>query len=248
MRVFLSLAALLAGPLLFLAAPTEGLAQSRPDPRPLRGLWKPDLPLARAYDASARALAMADANPLIRWEYRVWCETGYRHPGEEGYGQVVDRPKDLQRDLISPKGFFYSSQADRPMPAGGVRFLDNAWYFGVDGLGAVVVKTPDGLLAFDTMTSPEEFERFVLREMPAAGLAPQDITYAFLGHFHGDHTGGANTIRRLAPRAKIVMGEGRRTTCRRGSAQLNRVDRDGAVRPADHIAGSLGTRCARLRS
>jgi glyoxylase-like metal-dependent hydrolase (beta-lactamase superfamily II) len=69
-----------------------------------------------------------------------------------------------------------------------------------------VVRTPDGLLLFDAMTSAEEFQRYVLDEMPAAGLDPKDITYAFLGHFHGDHTGGANTVRRLAPNAKIVMG------------------------------------------
>jgi glyoxylase-like metal-dependent hydrolase (beta-lactamase superfamily II) len=174
--------------------------------RPIRGPWKPDRPLAKAYDEAARALAMADDNPLIRWAYRVWCQTGYRHPGEEGTGQVVDKLPDPTRDLISPKGFFYSALAGRAMPPGGVRFLDNAWFFGADGLGAVIVRSPDGLLLFDTLTSPEEFERYVLREMPAAGLDPKDITYVFLGHFHNDHTGGANLIRRLGPNARFVMG------------------------------------------
>lgn len=188
--------------LLVASAATPALAQQKP----IRGPWKSDLPLAKAYDGSAKALAMADANPLIRWEYRVWCETGYRHPGEEGTGQVVDKLPDPARDLISPKGFFYGDKAETPMPPGGVRFLDNAWYFGVDGLGVVIVRTPDGLLLFDAMTSAEEFQRYVLDEMPTAGLDPKDITYVFLGHFHGDHTGGANTILRLAPKAKIVMG------------------------------------------
>lgn len=207
MRLRSALLAMLAAPALLSASTTS--AQSKPpagETKPLRGPWKPDLPLAKAYDASAKALAMADDNPLIRWEYRVWCETGYRHPGEEGTGQVVDKPADFSRDLISPKGFFWPDHAESPMPSGGVRFLDNAWYFGVDGLGVVVVRTPDGLLVFDTMTNPEEFQRYVLDEMPAAGLDPKDITYVFLGHFHADHTGGANTIRRLAPKAKIVMG------------------------------------------
>jgi glyoxylase-like metal-dependent hydrolase (beta-lactamase superfamily II) len=181
--------------------------QGASDPRPIRGPWKPDLPLAKAYDSAAKALAQADDNPLIRWEYRVWCETGYRHPGEEGTGQVVDALPDPSRDLISPKGFFHTEFAGRAMPPGGVRFLDNAWFFGTDGLGMVIVRSPDGLLVFDTMTSPEEFERYVLKEMPAAGLDPKDITHVFLGHFHNDHTGGANLIHRLAPNAKFVIGE-----------------------------------------
>lgn len=201
------LAALLAATTAMMATPGHSEPAAPAAPAPIRGPWKPDLPLAKAYDASARALAMADDNPLIRWEYRVWCETGYRHPGEEGPGQAVDKLPDPTRDLISPKGFFYSDLARRQMPPGGVRFLDNAWFFGADGLGTVVVRSPDGLLVFDTMTTPEEFQRYVLDEMPAAGLDPKDIAYVFLGHFHNDHTGGANLIRRLAPRAKFVMGE-----------------------------------------
>jgi glyoxylase-like metal-dependent hydrolase (beta-lactamase superfamily II) len=201
------LTALLISATAMLATPSRGQPAPENAERPIRGPWKPDLPLAKAYDASAKALAMADDNPLIRWEYRVWCETGYRHPGEEGTGQAVDKLPDPTRDLISPKGFFYTEYARQGMPPGGVRFLDNAWFFGTDGLGMVVVRSPDGLLVFDTMTSPEEFEQYVLREMPAAGLDPKDITYVFLGHFHNDHTGGANTIRRLAPNARFVMGE-----------------------------------------
>lgn len=194
-----------AAALALLAAP--GAAQQAETAKPIRGPWKPDLPLARAYDASARALAMADDNPLIRWEYRVWCETGYRNPNDAGTGQVVDRPVDIEKDLISPKGFFHSQFARRPFPAGGIRFLDNAWVFGADGLGAVVVRTPDGLLLFDAMTSPAEFEQTVLKEMPAAGLDPKNITHVFLGHFHNDHTGGVNLVRELAPKVKVVIGE-----------------------------------------
>lgn len=171
-----------------------------------RGPLLPDRPLARAYNDAARALSQADDNPLIRWEYRVWCETGYRSPGDAGPGQEVDGLLDPARDLVSPRGFFHSNLARTPMPSGGARFLDNAWYFGADGLGVIVVRTPDGLVIVDTMTTPEEFEQVVLNEMPAAELDPADIRYVFLGHMHADHTGGANVIQRLAPNAKVVMG------------------------------------------
>jgi glyoxylase-like metal-dependent hydrolase (beta-lactamase superfamily II) len=173
---------------------------------PFRGPFLPDRPLARAYNDAARALSQADDNPLIRWEYRVWCETGYRSPGDAGAGQEVDALIDPARDLVSPRGFFHSSFARTPMPPGGARFLDNAWYFGADGLGVIVVRTPDGLVIVDTMTTPEEFEQVVLIEMPAAGLDPAAIGYIFLGHMHADHTGGANIIQSLAPNAKVVMG------------------------------------------
>lgn len=174
---------------------------------PVRGPLRPDLPLARAYDEAARALSGADDNPIVAWEYRVWCATGYRGAGDAGTGQEVDALVDASRDLVSPKGFFYQDLARTPMPSGGVRFLDNAWYFGADGLGVVVVRTADGLLIIDTMTTPAEFQQVVLNEMPAAGLDPADIRYIFLGHMHSDHTGGANLIQTIAPDAKVVMGE-----------------------------------------
>lgn len=175
--------------------------------KPFRGPLTSDQPLARGYNDAAKSLSLVDDNPLIRWEYRIWCETGYRSPEDAGTGQVVDLPVDIMRDYVSPKGFFHSKGARRLMPAGGVQFLDNAWYFGADGLGVVVVKTPGGLLVFDTMGKPEDFEMVVLSEMPAAGLDPKDISYVFLGHHHWDHIGGVNLIHEFAPEAKVVMGE-----------------------------------------
>ena len=102
MRARKALSVLFAAATLFA---THGYAQPA-DPRPIRGPWKPDLPLAKAYDTAARALAMADDNPLIRWEYRVWCETGYRHPGEEGRGPVGDQRPHPTPARIEPPRFF----------------------------------------------------------------------------------------------------------------------------------------------
>ncbi|WP_416979750.1 MBL fold metallo-hydrolase [Streptomyces sp. T028] len=175
---------------------------------PWGGPLEPDRPLAKAYADSARALSQVDDNPVIRWQYRVWCETGYRSPGSAGTGQPVDRLTDPAVDLVSPKGFFYKEYA-RPMPAGGVRFLDNAWYFGTDYLGLVIVRTPgDGLVMLDALTTPDDMRTQFLDQAAAAGLDPRDIRYVFLGHAHPDHVGGANLIRRAyAPRATFVMGQ-----------------------------------------
>ncbi|HUD92938.1 MBL fold metallo-hydrolase [Sphingobium sp.] len=187
-----------------LAAPA-GSQSPRAEP-PFGGPIKPDRPLAQAYDKAARALADVDDNPVIHWAYRVWCETGYRTTREAGPGQIIDRPRDLATDLISPKGFLDPADG-RPMPAGGVRFMDNAWYFGTDVTGMVVVRTPDGLVMFDSLTTPDDMQGQLLDQMAKAGLDPREVKYIFMGHWHPDHIGGANLIRtKFAPLAKFVMG------------------------------------------
>jgi glyoxylase-like metal-dependent hydrolase (beta-lactamase superfamily II) len=174
---------------------------------PWGGPLAPDQPLAKAYDDAARALADVDDNPMIRWQYRVWCQTGYRSPGSAGTGQPVDQLVDPATDFVSPKGFLYRDHV-RPMPAGGVQFLDNAWYFGTDFTGLVLVRTPDGLIMLDALTTPDDMRTQFLDQAAAAGLDPRDIRHVFLGHHHGDHVGGANLIRdEYAPRAKFVMGQ-----------------------------------------
>lgn len=183
-----------------------GSAQINEEAKPWRGPLKPDLPLSKGYNDAAKALATVDENPLIAWEYRVWCETGYHHIDDAGTGQEVDVPIDIERDYVSPKGFSHNYKADRLMPEGGAQFLDNAWYFGADGLGVVVVRSDDDLLLFDTMTNPSQF-KLILSQMKEAGLDPSDIRYVFIGHYHWDHTGGINTVAEIVPDAKVVIGK-----------------------------------------
>ncbi|MGP4006916.1 MBL fold metallo-hydrolase [Streptomyces sp. 4N124] len=137
----------------------------------------------------------------------MWCQTGYRSPSNTGTGQPVDQLTDPATDFVSPKGFLHRDHV-RPMPAGGVQFLDNAWYFGTDFTGLVIVRTPDGLIILDALTTPQDMHTQFLDQAAAAGLDPRDIRYVFLGHHHVDHVGGANLIRDAhAPRAKFVMGQ-----------------------------------------
>lgn len=174
--------------------------------KPWVGALYPDTPVAQGHNDAAKALAMVDGNPLIRWEYRVWCETGYHHIDNVGTNQFADPLPDPSRDLVSPNGFYYREYRD-PMPPGGVQFFDDAWYFGTDYVGTVIVKKDDGLLMFDALTTAEDMQTQVIDQMPAAGLDPADITHIFVGHRHLDHAGGVNLIRREhAPDAIVVAG------------------------------------------
>lgn len=164
-----------------------------------------DLPLAKAYDDAARALAESTDNPILKWEYRIWCQTGYRTTREGGTGQPIDQPVNSDVDLVSPTGFV-DTALDKPMPEGGVRFMDNAWYFGTRVTGMVVVRNPDGsLLMFDALTNARDMQAKTLDQMRAAGLDPSRVTHIFIGHEHADHYGGVNLVRRdHAPNAKVV--------------------------------------------
>lgn len=174
--------------------------------KPNGGPLAPDQPLAKAYDTAARAFSDSTENPVLKWHYRVWCQTGYRSPGDAGTGQVVDRPADPSLDQVSPNGFNHSRELGKPMPSGGVQFMENAWYFGTDYTGMVIVRLPDGgLVMLDALTTPEDMQKQVLDEMPAAGLKPENIKYIFIGHEHGDHYGGVDLVKQKhAPNVKVV--------------------------------------------
>lgn len=188
------------------AACTAAVAALAADMAP-GGPLRPDGAVSHAYVESARALAGADDNPIIRWNFRVWCETGYRTVGEAGAGQVVDKPVDRDHDIVSPKGFVDPTD-DRPMPAGGVRFMDNAWYFGTDLTGMVVLKVPEGLVLFDALSNREDMQSQGIDQMKVVGLDPSTIRYVIIGHEHPDHYGGINLIlEKYAPDAKVVASE-----------------------------------------
>ena len=174
-------------------------------PEPFGGPLAADLPLAKAYDTAAKAFSDSTDNPVLKWHYRVWCQTGYRSPGDAGTGQVVDLPPDPSKDQVSPNGFNHSRELGQTIMTGGAKFMDNAWYFGTDYTGMVVVKLPDGgLVMLDALTTPADMQKQVLDQMPAAGLNPADVKYIFVGHEHGDHYGGVNLVKTKAPNAKVV--------------------------------------------
>ena len=193
-----------------IALGASGHAQAPGEAQPPRGPLAPDTSVAKGYNDAARALADVDDNPVIDWAYSIWCVNGYGSIGPNDNPDTLP-PAEVESgeftDYMSPRGFSYTRFA-RPMPAAGAKFLDNAWYFGTDHTGAIVVQTDDGLILYDALTTVEDAETQLIAPMLAAGLDPADIKYIFMGHGHGDHMGGANLIReRYAPDVKFVMGQ-----------------------------------------
>ncbi|HEX2545932.1 MAG TPA: MBL fold metallo-hydrolase [Ramlibacter sp.] len=198
--------AIAAAATVMLAACGGGGTPITAETKPFAGPLAADLPLAKAYDSAAKAFSDSTDNPVLKWHYRVWCQTGYRSPGDAGTGQVVDRPADPQVDQVSPTGFNHSRELGQGVHVGGSKILDNAWYFGTDYTGMVIVKLPDGgLVMLDALTTPNDMQTQVLDQMPAAGLNPADVKYIFIGHEHGDHYGGVDLVKQKhAPNAKVV--------------------------------------------
>ena len=201
-----ALAALTAATLAACDGDSTGITPMAEPAKPFGGPLAADLPLAKAYDNAAKAFSETSNNPVLQWHYRVWCQTGYRSPSGAGTGQVVDRPMDPTMDHVSPTGFNHSRELGQNTFKGGSRFMENAWYFGTEYTGMVIVRLPDGgLVMLDALTTPDDMQKQVLDQMPAAGLNPADVKYIFVGHEHGDHYGGVNLVRQKhAPNLKVI--------------------------------------------
>lgn len=217
------------------AAVGVGNAQAQANVVPYGGPLAADMPLAKAYDEAAKAMAATTDNPILKWEYRVWCQTGYRTKAEGGTGQPVDLPLDPTKDLVSPTGFLHTDLS-RVMPAGGVQFMDNAWYFGTDLTGMVVVRTPDGnLVMFDALTTAGDMQTQTIDQMKAIGLDPARVTHIFIGHEHSDHYGGIELIKRdYAPNVRVIATAPAAQTI--ASARARVLTRTFTGTPAEQLA------------
>jgi metallo-beta-lactamase class B len=71
------------------------------------------------------------------------------------------------------------------------RLFDNLSYVGNRFVGVLALKTSDGLILFDSSSSPEEAEHHLVPGLIALGLDPKTIRYVIVTHGHWDHFGGA---------------------------------------------------------
>ncbi|WP_288989182.1 MBL fold metallo-hydrolase [uncultured Sphingopyxis sp.] len=117
--------------------------------------------------------------------------------------QQSDAHRAAARDLAARSGFSVTYEL-QCREAGGLpaalftpgappatRLFDNFFYVGLNGVGAYVLRTGDGLILIDTLNSTKDAQTIIVPGMEALGLNPHDLRYILISHGHGDHYGGA---------------------------------------------------------
>ena len=130
---------------------------------------QPDSAAVRLHLAKARSLAGGD----LYTTYVQRCITA------QAYTQYLN---DLQR-----KG---------PLPA--TRVFDQLYFLGQNDVSAWALDTTDGIVLFDTLNSPEDVTNTIVPGLKKFNLDPARIRYIVLTHAHGDHFGGAITLKTMS--------------------------------------------------
>ena len=66
------------------------------------------------------------------------------------------------------------------------------------------VRTPAGVLLFDTASWDEDVEGYLLPFLQEAGVAPEELKCIFISHNHTDHAGGLKELIKHYPNATIL--------------------------------------------
>jgi metallo-beta-lactamase class B len=84
-------------------------------------------------------------------------------------------------------------QAHNALPA--TRVLDNLYFVGENAVSAWLLDTGDGYVLFDAYYAPDDIDKILIPGMKKFGLDPARIRYLVITHAHGDHFGGARTLK-----------------------------------------------------
>ena len=79
-------------------------------------------------------------------------------------------------------------------PKPGIQLFDNAYLFGTEFVNVLVLKTSDGLIAFDSLDNPDEVKTILEPGLKQFGLDVRDIKLNIITHGHSDHYGGARYL------------------------------------------------------
>jgi metallo-beta-lactamase class B len=113
-------------------------------------------------------------------------------------------------DLAAEVNRFCTWNAAANVPPGGspemVQMFDNVYYATTGAVGALVIKTSDGIILWDTLNSEDEAKNIIEAGMRKFGMNPAQIRYIVIGHDHGDHTGGLEYLQRLY-NPTVLMGK-----------------------------------------
>jgi len=122
----------------------------------------------------AKAKELAGTNPLLTKMVNegYWCMT----------------PSNASK-LV---GKYISKPFTDPVPP--IQYFDNLYLLGTGFVGMFVLKTSDGLIAWDALNNTEEMSTIFEPGMKQLGLNPADIKLVIVTHGHYDHFGGAKYL------------------------------------------------------
>ena len=66
------------------------------------------------------------------------------------------------------------------------------------------VRTPQGVLLFDTASWDSDVEAYILPFLKEVGVAPEELKYIFVSHNHTDHAGGLTELLKVYPEATVL--------------------------------------------
>jgi len=178
-------------------APGTVAADARVDPNtPTEQQWaKPEV---QALVAQAKALAGSD--PDLQYDASFNCTAAGTHVAGGGGARMTVGDGAYQGGAIP---FVEMPEKTTMLPM--QRFFDNFYRMGGTGVGAWLITTPKGYILFDTLDNAKEAKENIVDEMVKAHLDPKLIKVIIIGHWHGDHTGGAHYMQELT-HAPIYMG------------------------------------------
>ena len=84
-----------------------------------------------------------------------------------------------------------------------VKVFDNVYWLGTKEHSAWAITTSQGIILMDAIFD-YNIKDEVIDGLLKVGLNPATIKYAILGHWHGDHAGGAKVLQELG--TQIIMG------------------------------------------
>jgi len=134
---------------------------------------------------------------------------GYKSPGGIAYSDLAAEAG----GKLWPVTLYYrckNTPGGTSLPAKppvALEVFDGVYSIGTEANNIWAIKTSDGVILIDALTTEADAKQFIVGGLAKFGLTPKDIKLALITHGHLDHTGGVPYLRTLNPDLKVGMGE-----------------------------------------